>query len=116
MLSDIRTYLRSGDPAPKAFTFDRLDFEPGTSRMRRVDVATIQILAAILEDHPNVRVRVGFGEGERASAESQLLSWNRAQAIVVALRKAGVASSRLEATAGGKGNRQRAPQLIVLQK
>jgi outer membrane protein OmpA-like peptidoglycan-associated protein len=117
MLSDLQTYLASGDPAPRTFTFDRLDFKPGSASVRPIDRPTTHTLAISLQNHPNVRVRiVGFGDGERTRTNNNSLGLKRAAAIVLALRNAGVEPSRLEVAAGREGNRQRAAQLIVLKK
>ena len=117
MLSDLQTYLESGDTAPRTFTFDRLDFDPGSSAIRPIDQPTIHTLTITLQNYPNARVRIlGFGDGERKGTNNSLLGRQRAAAITLALRNAGVEPTRLEAAAGREGNRQRAAQLIVLQK
>lgn len=117
MLSDLQTYLVSGDPAPRTFTFDRLDFDPNSAAVRPIDQPTIHTLAISLQNHPNVRVRIiGFGDGERTKTDNNSLAMQRATVIILALRNAGVEPSRLEVAAGREGNRQRAAQLVVLQK
>lgn len=117
MLSDLQTYLASGNPAPRTFTFDRVHFDRGSSELRPADEPTIHTLAISLENHPNVRVRiVGFGDGERTRTNNNELALQRATAIVVALRNAGIGPSRLEAAAGREAHRPRPTQLIVLQK
>jgi outer membrane protein OmpA-like peptidoglycan-associated protein len=117
MLSDLHTYLGSGDPAPQVFTFDRLAFAPGSSAIRPVDQPTIHTLAATLLNNPGVRARiVGYGDGDRIGADSGSLGLQRATVVLLALRKAGIDASRLEAAAGREANGQRAAQLIILQK
>ncbi|MBA3511874.1 OmpA family protein [Sphingomonas sp.] len=117
MLSDLQTYLASGEPAPRTFTFDRLNFDPGSSEVRITDQPSIHTLALSLRKNPDVRVRiVGFGDGERIRTNNNSLGMERATAIVLALRNAGVEPSRLEAEAGREAHRGRAAQLIVLQK
>ena len=117
MLSDLQTYLASGEPAPRTFTFDRLIFDPGSSEVRPTDQPSIHTLALSLRKNPDVRVRiVGFGDGERIRTNNNSLGMERATAIVLALRNAGVEPSRLEAAAGPEAHRGRAAQLIVLHK
>jgi outer membrane protein OmpA-like peptidoglycan-associated protein len=117
MLSDLHTYLGSGDPAPRTFTFDRLTFEPKSSVIRPVDQPSIHTLAVTLQNNPDVRARIlGFGDGERSGTNNNSLGLQRATAVLVALGNAGVHPSRLEAAAGRETNRQRPAQLIILQK
>src|SRR5687768_9043240 len=117
MLSDLQTYLASGEPAPRTFTFDRLNFDPGSAEVRPTDQPSIHTLALSLRKNPDVRVRiVGFGDGESIRTNNNSLSMERAKAIVLALRNAGVKPSRLEAAVGPEAHRGRAAQLIVLQK
>lgn len=117
MLSDLHTYLGSGDPAPRALTFDRLAFDPASSVIRPVDQPTIHTLAVTLQNNPDVRARiVGFGDGDRSGNNNTTLGLQRARAILLALSNAGIHPSRLEAVGGREANGQRAAQLIILQK
>ena len=117
MLSDLHTYLASGEPVPRSFTFDRLAFGPGSSAIRPVDQPTIHTLAATLQNNPTVRARiVGFGDGDQSGTSNSSLGLQRARAIGTALGKAGVQPSRLQAAGGREANDQRPPQLIILQK
>lgn len=117
MLSDLQTYLASGEPAPRTFTFDRLNFDQGSSEVRPTNQPSIHTLAIFLRKNPDVRVRiVGFGDGERIRTDDNSLGIERATAIVLALRNAGVKPSRLEVAAGREAHRGRAAQLVVLQK
>ncbi len=117
MLSDLHTYLGSGDSTPRAFTFDRLAFDPASSMIRPVHQPTIDTLAVTLQNNPDVRVRiVGFGDGDRGGTNNNSLGLQRARAVLLALSNAGVHPSRLEAAAGREANGQRAAQLIILQK
>lgn len=117
MLSDLHTYLASGDAAPHPFTFDRLAFAPGSSLIQPVDQPTIHTLAATLHNNPDVRARiVGFGDGDRSKTDNNALGLQRAMALRLALTKAGIHPSRLETAAGREANGQRPAQLIILQK
>lgn len=117
LLSDLHTYLGSGDAAPRAFTFDRLTFDPGSSVIRPLDQPTIHTLAATLQNHPQVRARiVGFGDGDQSPTSTSSLGLQRASAVTRALAQAGVHPSRLQAAAGREANDQRPAQLIILEK
>ena len=117
MLSDLQVFLASNDPAPKRFTFDRLDFSPGSATVRPIDEQTIYSVANTLQGHPDVRVRiVGYDDGIGTRKANPALATRRASAILTALRKAGVASSRLEGVRGRQGYGPRVTELVVLQK
>jgi outer membrane protein OmpA-like peptidoglycan-associated protein len=117
MLSDLHTYLASGDPTPRAFTFDRLSFAPGSSVIRPLDQPTMHTLAATLHNNPVVHARiVAFGDGDGSKTNDSSLGQRRATTIRLALLDAGVDASRLQAAAGREANGQRPAQLIILKK
>jgi outer membrane protein OmpA-like peptidoglycan-associated protein len=117
MLSDLQEFLASKDPVPRRFTFDRLDFRPGSATVRPTDEQTVYSVAHALDTHPNARVRiVGYGDGTGTRDANPALAGQRAAAILMALQKAGVAASRLEAAPGREGHGARATELVVLQK
>ena len=117
MLSDLQDFLQSKDPVPRTFTFDRLDFRLGSATVRPNDEQTVYSVAHALDTHPNVRVRiVGYDDGTGTGGANPALARQRAVAVLMALRKAGVAASRLEAGPGREGHGARATELVVLQK
>ena len=117
MLPDLQDFLESKEPTPRSFTFDRVNFSPGSATVRSVDEQTIYAVANALQGHPGARVRiVGYDDGEGTRHANAALATQRAAAIVLALRKAGVAPSRLEAARGREDNAARATELVVLQK
>lgn len=117
MLPDLQDYLETKEPTPRSFTFDRLNFAPGSSTVRPVDEQTIYAVANALQAHENVRVRiVAYDDGKRTRAQVGGLALQRARSIVLALQKAGVEPSRLEAAAGRQDNSARAAELVVVQK
>ena len=117
MLSDLQEFLKSKDPVPRTFTFDRLDFRRGSATVRPNDEQTIYSVAHALDVHPDARVRiVGYDDGTGARGANPALARQRAAAVLMALQKAGVAASRLEAVPGREGHGARATELVVLQK
>ena len=117
MLADLQDFLKSNDPAPRSFNFDRLDFRPGSATVRTIDEPTIYAVANALQAHPAARIRiVGYDDGIGTGAANPTLAIRRAAAILVGLQKAGVAGSRLEATRGREHHRARATELVVLEK
>jgi outer membrane protein OmpA-like peptidoglycan-associated protein len=116
MLPDLREYLEEGDPAPRTFTFDRLIFDPGSSKIRAVDEQTLFALANLLREHPKVRARIlGFDDGGNSGGNSAVLALRRASAVVRFLKEAGVAN-RIEGAGGNQGSGSRATQIVVLEK
>ena len=117
MLSDLQEFLQSKDPVPRSFTFDRLDFRQGSATVRQNDEQTIYSVAHALDTHPNARVRiVGYDDGAETRRANPALAKQRALAVLMALRKAGVAAPRIEAAPGREGHGARATELVVLQK
>jgi outer membrane protein OmpA-like peptidoglycan-associated protein len=117
MLSDLQDFLKSEETAPRTFTFDRLDFRPGSASVRPVDEKTVYAIANALQEHPAARIRiVGYDDGSGTGDANAILARRRAAAVVTALRQAGVSSSRLEASIGREGNGARSTELVVLQK
>ena len=117
MLSDLQDFLDSKDPAPRSFTFDRLDFSAGSAKVRPVDEQSIYSVANALQGHPGVRVRIiGYDDGASTRMANPALASQRTAAILNALRKAGVASSQLEGARGRESYGARSPELVVLAK
>jgi outer membrane protein OmpA-like peptidoglycan-associated protein len=117
MLSDLQDFLKSNDPAPRNFTFYRLDFKPGSATVRPVDEQTIYSVANALQAHPSARIRIlGYDDGIATRNANPALAGQRAAAILIALQKAGVAGSRLEGARGREDHGARATELVVLQK
>jgi outer membrane protein OmpA-like peptidoglycan-associated protein len=117
MLLELQEFLESKDPVPRSFTFDRLDFRPGSAVVRSIDEQTIYSVAHALDMHPSARVRiVGYDDGMGTRDANPALARQRAAAVMLGLQKAGVAASRLEAVRGREGHGARATELVVLQK
>jgi outer membrane protein OmpA-like peptidoglycan-associated protein len=92
--SDLQSYLASDAPAPRTLTFDRLAFAPGSSTVQPIDQPTIYGLANVLQNHPEVRIRVlGYADPYRDGADHESLPLRRASSIAAALEAAGVAPS-----------------------
>jgi outer membrane protein OmpA-like peptidoglycan-associated protein len=117
MLSDLQDFLDSKDPVPRSFTFDRLDFSPGSATVRPMDEQSIYSVANALQSRPAVRVRiVGYDDGANTRMTNPALAMQRTAAILNALRKAGVASSQLEGERGRESHGARNTELVVLAK
>lgn len=105
LLDDMRTYLASGEPAGRRFTFDGINFASGSADLPGEAQSTISGLSRLLQANPNARVRVeGYADARGDAAANKDLGSRRAQAIKTALTGAGVAANRVEAATGGETN------------
>ena len=101
----VQRYLASDEPAPRSFTFDKLNFDPASAAIRPEDAANVDALARILQAYPKARVRiVGYTDAKGTAPANDRLGERRAQAVVAALAAKGVDRTRLEAASGGEAN------------
>jgi Cu+-exporting ATPase len=94
--SKLRAYLESETPPARKLAWFELDgvvFEPRGAGLQPSSQAQLQAVADILAAHPGVRATVA------AYDEAKKLSKRRAEAVVAALTRLGVAPSRLRARA-----------------
>jgi outer membrane protein OmpA-like peptidoglycan-associated protein len=104
-VSALDPYLAGAEPAGRAFAFERVNFDTGSSSIRRQDVAEIEAVAASLARYPNARIRVqGFADARGDAAANQTLALARANAVKNALAANGADARRIEAVSGGEGN------------
>ncbi len=100
---DLNSYLASGEPAPRTFTFDKLNFDTGSAGIRQQDVGDIDQLAQILNAHPRVRIAIiGYADARGSGRRNARLGQERANAVAEALTVRGIARDRLEARSGGE--------------
>lgn len=104
-VSALDPYLAGAEPAGRAFAFERVNFDTGSSTIRRQDVAEIEAVAASLARYPNARIRVqGFADARGDAAANQTLALARANAVKNALAANGADARRIEAVSGGESN------------
>ncbi len=102
---ELQRYLASDEPAPRSFTFDKLNFDTGSAAIRPVDQANISALAQILSAYPAARARVvGYTDARGSSPSNAQLGAQRAASVVAALTARGVDKGRIEAASGGEAN------------
>ena len=102
---ELQRYLASPAPAPRTFTFDKLNFDTSSSAIRAEDQPTLAALAQIMQAYPNARVRlVGYADARGTDPANAQLGAQRAQAVAAALTQAGVATGRVETASGGENN------------
>lgn len=99
----LQSYLASDAPAGRTFTFDALQYETGSSRLRPEGERTLESLAAILLAYPKTVVRLeGHTDEAGDPANNQRLSAARAAETADALAVYGVAAERLTAQGFGE--------------
>jgi len=97
---NLATYLASGQPAPRTFTFDNLNFDSGNVVVTPESTATLDAIATTLNAYPNVAVRLeGHTDNVGAHAANVSLSLARADAVKRMLAERGVDAARIT-TAG----------------
>ena len=100
---DLDRFLRSDEPAPRTFTFDRLNFDSGSAAVRAGDVRDMDQLAQVMLAHPTSRIAIiGYTEAEGGGRSNTRLGQQRADSVTQALADRGVSRERLEARSGGE--------------
>jgi K(+)-stimulated pyrophosphate-energized sodium pump len=99
-------FIQNPDTTPADATwldFDRLQFDTGAATLRPESQEQIANVAAILLAYPSVNLKVGGFTDNIGNAEANFqLSRDRANAVVAALVKKGVAPDRLAAEGYGE--------------
>ncbi len=104
-VSTLDAYLAGVDVAPRAFTFERVHFDTGSSAIRSQDRPEIEAVAAVLSRYPNTQVRLlGYADARGSDAANRRLAQARADVVRSALTAAGVDGRRIEALSGGETN------------
>jgi outer membrane protein OmpA-like peptidoglycan-associated protein len=85
------------------FTFDRLAFETGSTKLKASSQEQLKNIAEILKAYPNVNLKIGGYTDNTGSAQTNLkLSQERADNTMAELVKLGVDKSRLAAEGYGE--------------
>lgn len=102
---DLATFLSSGTPAPRTFTFNDLNFDTGDIVVTPESTATLNAIASTLAAYPNAGVRLdGYTDNVGERAANMTLSQNRANAVAQALVARGVDASRISTAGFGPDN------------
>jgi outer membrane protein OmpA-like peptidoglycan-associated protein len=93
----------AGEPAPRTFTFDRLNFDSDSASIRQTDIADLDQLAQVLTAHPATRIAViGYTDAEGSGRRNARLGAERAESVAEALAARNVARDRIETRSGGE--------------
>ena len=116
-------------PAPRTFTFDRLNFDTSSSAIRPADRSELAQVADALKQYPNSRIRVvGYADARGTEPANAKLGQSRADSVKASLVEAGIAAERIETGSGGENDpvdtnasapgrfENRRTELVVLQR
>lgn len=95
----------SGGLAGQLNSLGRISFEPGSSDLTNEGSIVVDNVARTLEQSPGSAIEVhGHTDSEGDEARNQVLSQERAQAVVSALAQRGIDTDRLTAVGFGESN------------
>jgi outer membrane protein OmpA-like peptidoglycan-associated protein len=104
-LSGLGGYLAGSEPAPRTFTFEKLNFDTAKSDVRAADAAEIDQVAATLKQYANARIRIaGYADARGTEPANMALGKARADAIKAALVAKGIDAGRVETVSGGEND------------
>lgn len=102
---DLQAFLASSAPAPRTFTFDRLNFDTAKADIRPDDQPTLAALSQILTAYPKAAIRlVGYADARGTDAANAKLGSDRAASVARALTDAGIDVGRITTASGGDSN------------
>ena len=102
---DLQAFLASAAPAPRTFTFDKLNFDTASSAIRADDQPTLSALSQILSAYPKAVVRlVGYADARGSDAANAKLGADRAASVAKALTSSGIDVKRISTASGGDAN------------
>lgn len=100
---ELQRYLASSAPAPRTFTFDKLNFDTSSAAIRADDKPTLNALGQILTAYPKSIVKlVGYADARGSGPANEKLGEQRAQAVAAALTAEGIAANRMTTATGGE--------------
>ena len=100
---ELERYLVSDDPAPRNFRFEGLHFARGSDELHADSTQTLDRIAAILRERPEVQVEVeGHTDARGGRRSNERLSEQRAAIVAEALIERGVDPSRVTSIGHGE--------------
>ena len=100
---ELDRFLAGEDGTPRTFTFDTVNFNPGTADSRGVEQAGLDDVARVLAAYPNARAAiVGYTDSIGPAVTNKELGADRARSVIAALEARGIPGKRFEARSGGE--------------
>jgi outer membrane protein OmpA-like peptidoglycan-associated protein len=97
------SYLAGAEPAPRTFTFEKLNFDTAKSEIRATDAAEVNEVATTLAKYPATRIRIaGYADARGDDAANAALGKARADSVKAALVAKGIDGGRIETVSGGE--------------
>ena len=102
---ELQRFLASPDPAPRTFTFDKLNFATDSAELPADAQDTTNALAQILAAYPKAHVQLnGYADSTGTEPHNVQLGAQRAEAVAKALVAQGVDAGRIKTATGGSTN------------
>ena len=96
-------FLAGTEPAPRTFTFEKLNFDTAKSDVRQADAAEVSQVADTLAKYPAARIRIaGYADARGSEPANIALGKARADSVKAALVTRGVDAGRIETVSGGE--------------
>lgn len=100
--SGLGDYLAGQEPAPRGFTFEKLNFDTAKSAIRAEDANEVAAVATVLQRYPSAHVTIaGYADARGTDAANVALGKARADSVKAALVAMGIDAGRIETTTGG---------------
>lgn len=98
-------FLASKDGLPRTFSFDRLNFDPGSSAIRAADDNDLDDIARVFAADPDARADIiGYTDAQGPAGANQQLGADRARSVIAALQQRGADPTHFAARTGGQAD------------
>lgn len=103
--SGLGAYFAGNEPAPRSFTFEKLNFDTAKSDIRPADAEEVNAVATVLAKYPSSRIRIaGYADARGASAANTALGKARANSVKAALVARNIDGGRIDTVSGGESD------------